>query len=80
MNSSLRPPARKKCWGRKQVSLTAGLGKEFVARILTSVKEGFYDVFLHKIVWFGVLFKINSTSNYSKRSNRPESEGRLQVT
>ena len=31
---------------------------------------------LHKIVWFEVLFKINGTSNYSKRSNRHESEGR----
>ena len=33
-------------------------------------------VFLHIIVWFGVLFKIIGTSNYSKRLNRPESEGR----
>ena len=38
VNSSPRPPARVKSCGRKQVSPTAGVGKEtgFVARILTS--------------------------------------------
>ena len=38
MNSSPRPPARVKNWGRKQVSSTVGVGKEtgFAVRILTS--------------------------------------------
>ena len=37
------------------------------------------NIFLHIIVWFGVLFKNNNTSNYSNRFDRPEPEGRESI-